>query len=204
MPLATSHRLPRAIVVLLAMCGVVHGSLPDPTRAETKRQAQVSTTPRANEPVQVRYGTDSLPQPVIEMRDAILAAVRSGRIEEIVGAIELNEIKPAFGEVPASDPVAWLKQASADGQGRDILAALANVLDAGYAVVRLGRDAENNTVYVWPHFAETGVASLTSEREVELLRLVPADRAKAMREAGKYDFWRLGIGADGVWHFLRK
>jgi hypothetical protein len=23
-----------------------------------------------------------------------------------------------------------------------------------------------------------------------------------MRDTGRYDGWRIGIGADGVWHFL--
>jgi hypothetical protein len=173
--------------------------------AQTKgTQAPAKAQPAAPVEPSVRYGVEGLPQPVIEMREAILAAVRSGRIEELKGAIELNEIKPAFGDAPAGDPIAWLKQASADGEGREVLAALADILDSGFTTIPLGRDPENNKVYVWPHFAETGVTALSPEREVELLRLVPQAQAKAMREKGRYDHWRVGIGADGVWHFLRK
>ena len=152
----------------------------------------------------MRYGTKGLPGPVLEMREAILAAVRSGRIEDLVTAIELNEIKPMFADAPLADPIGHLKQASADGEGREILAAIAAILDAGWVALPLGRDIENNRVYVWPHFAETGVASLSPAREVELYRLVPHAEVRKMREAGRYNSWRIGIGADGVWHYLRK
>ena len=140
----------------------------------------------------------------MDMREAILAAVRAGRIEELKTAIELNEMKPTFGDGPVPDPIAWLKQMSSDGEGREILAQLANILEAGFVALPLGRDPENTAVFIWPHFAETGVRNLTPEREVELLRLVPAAAAKAMRDKGAYDHWRIGIGADGVWHFLRR
>ncbi len=125
-------------------------------------------------------------------------------MEDLRTAIELNEIKPAFSDGPVPDPIALLKQLSTDGHGFEILAAMANILDAGYATVPLGRDLENNRVYVWPHFAETGVSNLSPTAEVELHRLVPAAEARRMQEAGKYTFWKLGIGADGVWHFFVK
>lgn len=155
-------------------------------------------------PPPVRHGLDGLPAPVIEMREAILAAVRSGRIEDLTTAIELNEIKPAFGDAAEADPIAYLKKASADGEGREVLAALGNILDAGYAIVPAGSDIENNRIYVWPYFAEMGVKALTPAQDVELLRLVPAERHKEMIAAGKYAFWSVGIGADGVWHFMRR
>src|SRR5215468_4686258 len=46
---------------------------------------------------QVHYGTDGLPPPVEEMREAILSAVRLGRIEDLRHAWELNELKPDLG-----------------------------------------------------------------------------------------------------------
>ena len=68
----------------------------------------------------------------------------------------------------------------------------------------LGRDLENNRVYLWPHFAETGVVGLSSEQETELLRLVPPAEWSVMRQTKRYTWWRLGIGADGAWHFSTK
>ena len=50
---------------------------------------------------EVRYGTDRLPGPVQDMREAILGAVRSGRIDELRHAWELNELKPDLGVAPA-------------------------------------------------------------------------------------------------------
>ena len=109
------------------------------------------------------------------MREAILGAVRSGRIEELRHAWELNELKPDLGVASVSDPIAHWKQISGDGEGREILAALAEILEAGYVVLPLGPDLENNRLYVWPYFAE-----------VPLDKLSPAagGRAAAPRAAG--------------------
>lgn len=194
MPSPRSHKAPPVLVFLLAMACLVHVSMPNLSIAQKKPAASLK----------IAYGTSALPQPVIDMREAILAAVHSGRIEDLKTAIELNEMKPAFGDAPAPDPIAWLKAAAGDTEGRELLAHIANILDAGYVAVPLGRDAENTAVYVWPHFAETGVKDLTPAREVELLRLVSPAAMKAMQAKGGYDHWRIGIGADGVWHFLRR
>ena len=199
----------RSRVVLLVLIAIVHVAGGDHVSAQrAKSQAPpppaVSGRPAAGKPPEVRYGTVGLPAPVLEMRDAILAAVRTGRIEELRAAIELNEIKPTFGDGPVADPIAFLKQASADGEGRDVLAALANLLDAGWIAVPLGRDLENNRIYVWPYFAETGVANLTPVQEVELYRLVPPAAVQAMRAKGRYDHWRVGIAADGTWHVFSR
>ena len=138
------------------------------------------------------------------MRSAILAAVESGDIGELRGAIELNEMKPDFGASPGSDPIAFLKTQSGDGEGREMLAILARLLDSAWAAIPGGRDIENNRMYVWPHFAEVPLARLTPAEEVALYRLVTPAEAKQMRDTGRWTSWRLSIGADGVWHgFVR-
>jgi hypothetical protein len=152
----------------------------------------------------VRYGSEGLPAPVEDMREAILSAVRSGRIEELRHAWELNELKPDLGVAPVGDPIAHWKQVSGDGEGREILAILAEILEAGYVVLPLGRDLENNRLYVWPYFAEVPLDKLSPGQEVEVLRLVPPAVAKEMRLAGKYTHWRIVIGADGTWHSFRR
>jgi len=154
--------------------------------------------------MQVQYGTEKLPAPVQEMREAILSAVRIGRIEELRHAYELNELKPDLGAAAAGDPIAHWKKISGDGEGREILAALAEILETGYVVVPLGPDLENNRVYVWPYFAEVPLDKLSPRQDVELLRLVPPSSAKEMKAARKYTYWRIAIGADGTWHSLRK
>lgn len=152
----------------------------------------------------VQYGAAKLPEPVAEMRDAILAAVRMGSIEELRHAFELNELKPELGPEPVGDPVAYWKGISGDGEGREVLAILGELLDSGYVVQPLGRDIENNRIFVWPYFAEVPLGKLTPSQQVELLRLVPPAAAKEMMASGRYTYWRLAIGADGTWHSFRK
>jgi hypothetical protein len=155
-------------------------------------------------PVNARYGTEGLPPPVADMREAILAAVKSGRIEDLRHAWELNELKPDTGETFVGDPVPHWKRLSGDGEGREILAALGNILDGGYAILPLGKDLENNRLYVWPYLAEVPLDKLSPGQEVELLRLVTPAALKEMRSLGKYTHWRVIIGADGTWHSFRR
>jgi len=153
---------------------------------------------------QVHYGTKGLPRPVLDMREALLAAIEAGDIEELRHAWDLNEAKPDLGADSKGDPVAHWKRLSGDGEGREVLAALSLVLDAGHVVLRSGPDLENNQVYVWPYFAEWPLDKLTPKQEVELLRLVPPAAVREMKAKGRYTHWRLVIGADGTWLALRK
>jgi len=160
---------------------------------------------RAAIPAQIMVSDNApLPAPVAEMREAILSAVRSGQIEELRTAIEWNELRPAFADEDVGDPIAYLKTTSADGQGREFLAILAEILGLGYAKLPIGPDVENADVYVWPYLAERPLDQLTPAEEVDLLRLMPAEKAKAMRAGKNWTWYRLVIGADGTWHSFMK
>jgi hypothetical protein len=175
-----------------------------PALAQTpKAKPEAPQQPKARRP-QVRYGTEGLPRPVLDVREAILGAVEAGEIEELRHVYDMGEPKPDLGAPPKTDAVAHWKGASADGQGRDVLAALSLILEAGYVTIPRGADIENNQLYVWPYFAEVPLGQLTPRQDVELLRLVPASAAREMKEKGKYTHWRLVIGADGTWHTFRK
>ena len=145
-----------------------------------------------------------LPEPVAEMRDAILAAVHSGKIEELIVPIQWNELKPDFGDVDADKPIAGWKKLSVDGNGAEILAILHRLLNSPYAVIRQGSDIENNKIFVWPYHAEMPLQKLTPRQQTELLTIIPASAFKKMTEDGKYNYWRISIGADGTWHELIK
>lgn len=145
-----------------------------------------------------------LPAPVAEMRDALLTAVRSGDIEDLRIPLDWNEMKPAITDYPVEDPIAYWRKASADGQGREILAALGEVLDAGYTVLPLGKDVENNRLYVWPAIAEKNLDALSAAEEVELYRLVRPAEVAIMRAQKRWSWYRLVIGADGTWHAFQK
>ena len=190
-------------LVLIAASAILASSAPVWPRPPGKADAAAQQDNKATVP-KVRYGTEGLPRPVLELRDAMLAAIEAGEIEELRHALDLSEPKPDLGAPPKTDPVAHWKAASGDGQGREVLAALSLILDAGYVALPRGSDIENSQLYVWPYFAEVPLGKLTPRQEVELLRLVPAAAAREMKEKGKYTHWRLAIGADGTWHAFRK
>lgn len=186
-------------IFLLALLGLVHAS---GALAQTGKQKSAAPSAGKPAPPVVRYGTDDLPEPVREMREAILTAVRSGKMEDLRIAVELNEIKPVVADKPVSDLIQHWRQVSADGEGREMLAILGQLLDAGYTVLPIGKDLENNRVYVWPYFAEVKLDALTPAQEVELLRIVPGAAFQEMKRTGRYTYYKLGIGADGTWHFF--
>lgn len=198
----TMLRLPRLagrMTFLLVTAGLflVHASSPLP-RALAGDKAELAGKPAPLE--RAFHGT--LPPNVVEMRELILAAVHSGDIDELADAIQWNEIKPDFGAA-GGDPIAHWKRLAADGEGREVLAVLANLLALPPARLALGRDPENTHVYVWPYLAELPLDGLKPGEEVDLLRLMPADAVRAMKAAKKWTWWRLAIGADGTWHTFR-
>jgi len=196
----------RRALLVLALTPLVHGcdgSSPADAQGKKKRKGETAQAPPQVRP-KVGHDPAALPAPVAELREAILAAVHSGRIEELQIPFDMNELKPDLAAPPGTDPIAHLKTISGDGEGREILAVLSLLLDSGYAIVPAGKDLENNAVYVWPYFAETGLESLRPGEEVDLYRLVTPAAAKAMRAAKKWSWWRLVIGADGAWHTFAK
>lgn len=197
----------RRLLVVMAGLLLVHGSgLAPEARAGDKAGAGgagasgAGASGKAAQAERAFYG--ALPPAVVEMREQILAAVHSGAIGDLIDAIEWNEIKPDFGAA-GSDPIAYWKRVSADGEGREVLSDLANMLALPPARLALGRDPENTMVYVWPYLAELPLDALKPGEEVDLLRLVPAEKARQMRVAKKWTWWRLAIGADGTWHTFR-
>jgi hypothetical protein len=146
------------------------------------------------------YDFAALPDPVKRMLEQIATAAQSGEIETILPVFESNELKPMITEAYVADPIAFWKEESADGSGRDVLAAMLDVMSSGFVKVGQGQDE----MYVWPYFAETDLAKLTPAQEVELYRVVPPALAVPMKKVGKYTYYRLGIAPDGVWHYFMR
>jgi len=157
-----------------------------------------SASPPSGPASKVLYDLNQLPPPVQHMLKEIVVAAQSGDIERMRPVLESNELKPMVAAAAVDDPIAFWKKASADGEGRDVLAALLNVLSSGFVRMKEGREE----MYVWPYFAETNLATLTPQQQVELYRVVPAAQAKPMQQSGKYSYYRVGIAADGVWHYF--
>ncbi|MFA5900406.1 MAG: hypothetical protein WC829_14985 [Hyphomicrobium sp.] len=190
------------LVLVLAGLGIVHAACP--AAALERRAANELSPSTGTKSPKPAADPGPLPIPAEEMRQAILAATHSGDIEDLREPLEWNEIKPEVSAPSGEDPITFWKRTSGDGNGREILAALANILALRPARLPLGPDLENNIIYVWPYLAELELDKLSPAQEVELLRLVGPAEAKAMRAKKKWTWWRLSIGADGTWHSLKK
>lgn len=145
-----------------------------------------------------------LPQHVADLRESILAAARSGNADDLASALDMSGMNPDLGGGASNDPIKTLKALSADGNGREILADMIEVLSMPPATLPFGDDIENNLIYVWPYLAERPLDKLTPAEEVDLYRLVTPDLAKEMREKKRWLWWRLTIGADGTWKVFKK
>jgi hypothetical protein len=179
------------------------GGNPPPASEATAPPSQApSSVPPATPPTgpapKVQYDLNQLPKPIKRMLEHIVVAAQSGDIGEMLPVLEENELPPILSTSAVSDPIAFWKKASADGQGRDVLAAMLNVFSSGYVKKGDGKDA----MYVWPYFAELDLRTLTPSQEVELYRLLPPAQALAMKQSGKYTYYRAGLGGDGVWHYF--
>jgi hypothetical protein len=209
-------RLRHSVLVMAHVCLVyasgatsaVHGQSNNPSNSPStppvsakKSQPQPSAgsvTPKA--PVT----NETLPSAAQDMREALLTAAHSGRIEDLRTPIEWNEIKPYSGATGPADPIAHWRTQSRDGEGRDVLAALIAILGTTPATTANGKDLENNRIFVWPGFADADLKAISSTSIEELGSLTTEATAKAMIERGRYSGWRIAIGADGVWHSLEK
>ena len=148
--------------------------------------------------------TPQLPEHVADIRDAILAAARSGNINELKAAFDMSGTLPDLGIPGVTDPVAALKTESADGKGREILATLIELLNMPAATQPFGSDIENNLLYVWPYLAERPLDKLTPSEEVDLYRLVSPAKAAEMHEKKRWMWWCLVIAADGNWLMFKR
>ncbi len=111
--------------------------------------AMFAATPSIAEEVQLGRDVSKLPPEVQRMRQAILQAATSGDIEELRIPIDMNELRPFFPNRMA-DPIAYLKSVTANGNGREMLAILYNILTTGYAIINPGTKKE---MVVWPYHA---------------------------------------------------
>ena len=193
----------RRAILLMALGGLVHVTATASGRAQSRATPGAKSRLRNPMPtIVLGTGAQGLPPAVTEMRAAIIAAVESGDIAELKGAMDLNELKPEFGGPLGTDAIAHLRSQSGDGSGRDILALIGRLLEGGWASIPGGSDIENNRIFVWPHFAEISLAGLAQAELTALEALVGAQQAGLMVAQGRWTGWRLSIGADGVWHMF--
>lgn len=147
----------------------------------------------------VYYDKSSLPPLVARMHDQLMEAAKSGDMERLRMVLESNEVPPTLSLTEIGDPIDYLKSVSGDPDGLEILAILADTLDAGFIHVDEGTPQE---MYVWPYFARYPFSALTKEQKVEMYRLVTATDFAEMEAYGVWLFYRVGIGKDGTLHYF--
>jgi len=147
----------------------------------------------------VEYDASKLPTPVRRLREQIIEAASTGDPEQLRPVVDANGEPPmfSFGDVP--DPIDYLKSLSGDTGGREILAILIEVLEAGYVHVDVGTPDE---MYVWPYFARYPIDKLTPRQLVELFKLVYAGDYEDMLAYDHYTWFRAGISPDGIWRYF--
>lgn len=160
---------------------------------ETGQVAQDQDAP------QVYYSTEMLPKPVARMHAQLKEAALMGDMSRLRMVLESNELPPTLSFGKIGDPIEFLKESSGDGEGFEILAILADVLDAGFVHVDAGTPQE---MYIWPYFARYPLDRLTPDQKVELYRIVTAGDYAEMKDFGAWSFYRVGIGPDGTLHYF--
>lgn len=140
-----------------------------------------------------------LPEPARRMRELILTAARSGDIERLRPLIGVGDRQTqlAFDELD-TDPIAFLRSASGDEEGHEILGILVEVLEAGFVKV----EEPEGSLYVWPYFFAYPIRDLTPPQKVELFGILTGGDWQDMREFGAYIFYRLAITPEGEWKFF--
>jgi hypothetical protein len=166
---------------------------------QRENQPHAGSTDGSGALPQVFYNTAVLPKPVARMHTQLREAAVNGDLNRLRMVLESNEMPPtlSFGEI--EDPIDFIKESSGDGEGYEILAILADILDAGFLHVDAGTPQE---MYVWPYFARYPLDGLTPDQKVEMFRIVTAGDFSEMRDFGAWTFYRVGIGPDGTLHYF--
>lgn len=138
-----------------------------------------------------------LPAPVARTRERLLAAARSGDLQQLAGM--MTDTLPIFSFTDDKDPVAFWKANYPDSDGIEVLSILTLILESGFVRVDEGTPQE---MYIWPYFMRMSLGALTPQQRVELFRMVTGADYKDMMKLGVYAFYRVGISPDGTWQFF--
>ncbi|MBO6755337.1 MAG: hypothetical protein JJ902_03345 [Roseibium sp.] len=160
---------------------------------------EVDDAAGAMSPPDVFYDTGLLPKPVQRMHAQLKEAALSGDLNRLRMILESNEVPPTLSLTEIGDPIDFLKESSGDGEGYEILAILADTLEAGFVHVDVGTPQE---MYIWPYFARYPLTDLTPHQRVELYRIVTSGDFAEMELFGVWLFYRVGIGPDGTLHYF--
>ena len=193
----------------MLMAGVARAEenlTPDPEISEPDRETEIADPEGENfddgrlENPPVLKDLSLLPFPTRRMHELILEATKSGDIEKLRPLIGVGDsaTQLSLGGYDG-DAIDFLKKQSGDPEGREILAILEEVLEAGF--VHLDKDTDHE-LYVWPYFFAYSLDQLDARQMVELFRIVTYGDLQDMQDFGGYIFYRVGISPTGRWHFF--
>ena len=157
-----SRMIDFAVLLILAWAAPASALTSDTPPAETPAAGSDAEpeVPSAGEPLPTILRSESdLPEPVRAMRQKLIDAARTGDIEALRGLMKEQPEQPAVALGDPGDPIEYLKQLAADAEGREILAILVEVLNAGFVHVGAGTPDE---AFVWPYFANYPIDALTT------------------------------------------
>jgi hypothetical protein len=167
--------------------------------AKKPTDAGSSASQKSAPPPEVIFDVSRLPEPVARTREKILAAARSGDLNQVAAVMLSMSTMPIFSLNDDKDPIPFWKANYPDSDGVEVLSILVGILEAGFVHAEKGTPQD---MYVWPYFARMPIKSLSPAQKVELFRIVTGIDFKDMLDFGAYNFYRLGISPDGTWQFF--
>jgi hypothetical protein len=170
-----------------------------PLTQEGGAAAPSEPPPAVSKPAAGVSDLSRLPPAVLRTRERILAAARSGDLQALLAVMKADGGMPIFSHTQKLDPTAYWRENYPDSEGVEILSILITLLETEPVRVDAGTPQE---IFVWPYFARLPLRSLTPAQRVDLFRVVTGSDYKDMLERGRYVFYQVGIGADGMWRYF--
>jgi hypothetical protein len=161
----------------------------------------VATTPALTQELEipesgfvVSHDLSLLPEAVQRRVAELKAIAASGDISGLTPILDADHTTVSFGG--PDDATTYLKDASADKQGVELLALMADLLEAPFAAVDGG---DGDPIYVWPHLAayDQGFADLSAADRVVAYQIMGYADFEEMKALDAWYFWRLYIGPEG-------
>ena len=163
--------------------------------------AMFAATPSIAEEIQLGRDVSKLPPEVQRMRQAILQAAMSGDIEELRIPIDMNELHPIFSKDRTPDPIA--------------------LPEIGFGRRQWPGDARHSFQYPHDRLRDQECGDEKRDDRLALscghshewtypepgsrnLQVLAPARVKEMAAAGRYSFYSVGMGRDGVWHYFSR
>lgn len=217
----THSRIGKTICVALVLCGLsamsafAYSSSPTTTPLPANSESEtlsgsddriiIPAAPEREERqgyqnLKIRRDFSQLPETVRRARDELLAAAKSGDVEALRPIIKRQTNMPVLSFGAVLDPILFLRDSSNDGEGRELMAIMIELLEAPYAIT----PAENGEpeIYVWPAYASNDLVNLSPKELIDVYKIVSHQDLEEMQLYGGWYFFRVGIDANGEWRYF--